>query len=100
MAGASLEGVPPEMVPYMKVLMETGIFHMIKVTEIVAGLMLVFNLLPALAVLFIAPLAVGIIVFNSTVEPQYLPAGLVVFIFNAYLGYAYWDKYKAIFTRK
>ena len=98
-AGKSMEGVPPDMVESTKVLWNTGIFQMIKVTEIVAGLMLVTGFLPALAAIFVAPIAVGIIVVNSMIAPSYVISGVIVCLLNAYLGYAYWDKYKALFKR-
>ncbi len=98
-AGKSMEGVPPEMIESTKVLFNTGIFQMIKVTEIVAGLMLVIGFLPALAAIFIAPIAVGIVVVNSMIAPNLIISGVIVCLLNAYLGYAYWDKYKALFKR-
>ncbi|MBI2572700.1 DoxX family membrane protein [Candidatus Woesearchaeota archaeon] len=100
MAGSSLEGIPAPMVETMKVLLSTGIFHMIKVTEIVAGLMLVFNFLPALAAIFLAPVSVGIVVFNLMLQPMYAIMGVVVCLFNGYFGFVYWEKYKALFSRK
>ena len=99
LAGPSAQGVPPPMVPATQSLWSMGIFQMIKCTEIVAGLMFISGFLPALATIFIAPLAVGIIVFNARVAPAYLPTGIVVCLLTAYLGYAYWDKYRALFTR-
>src|SRR5574342_446852 len=99
MSSGSMEGVPPEMVEATKVLVGTGIFHMIKVTEIVAGLMLVTGFLPALAAIFLAPIAIGIIVVNSMIAPNMVISGIIVSILNAYIGYAYWDKYKALFKR-
>lgn len=94
-----LEGIPAPMLPYMSTLIDTKIFHLIKVTEIVAGLMLVIGFLPALATLFIAPLCVGILVFHLSVAPALsdMWGGLVVAILTIYLGYAYWDKYKQLF---
>ena len=97
--GPNAEGVPASMVPVLQTLWQTGIFQMIKVTETVAGLMLLVNFLPALAAIFIAPIAVGIIIVNSLIAPAYLPMGFVVVLLNAYLGYAYWSKYKALFSR-
>lgn len=94
-----MEGVPPEMIESTKVLFNTGIFQMIKVTETVAGLMLVIGFLPALAAIFIAPIAVGIVVVNSMIAPNFIISGVIVCLLNAYLGYAYWDKYKALFKR-
>jgi len=100
LAGSSLKGVPENMIPIMKSLLDSGIFHMIKVTEVVSGLMLIFGLFPALATIFIAPVCVGIIVFNAMVSPENLWGGVVVGIPTIYLGYAYWDKYRPLFDRK
>ncbi len=99
MAGAEMNGVPAPIIPASQDLYALGIFQMIKITEIVAGLMLVTGFLPALAAIFIAPIAVGILVFNGNVAPAYVITGLVVCAFEAYFGYAYWDKYKALFQR-
>lgn len=96
----ALKGIPAEMIPMMRVLISTGIFHMIKATEIVAGLMLVTGFLPALAAIFLAPICVGVIIVNSQIAPAALPLGFIVSALDAYLGYAYWDKYKALFARK
>ena len=99
--GNNLQGIPEPMMPYMKTLVDTKIFHMIKTTEIVAGLMLIIGFLPALATLFVAPLCVGIIVFHLAVAPaiSVVWGGLLVAALTIYLGYAYWDKYKQLFQR-
>ena len=97
--GKSMQGVPPQLVPTMQAFWSSGIFHLIKVTEVVAGLMLVLGFLPWLAVLFLAPDVVGIVIFNARLFPPALPIGIAVFAFTAYLGYAYWHKYQALFTR-
>ena len=99
MAGSDMSGVPADMIPFMQSLWDMGIFHMIKITEIVAGLMLITGTLPALAALFLVPICVGIIVVNSCIAPDSLLFGIVISLFVAYLGYAYWDKYKALFQR-
>ncbi len=95
----SMQGVPPEMVPFTQQFRTSGLFYMVKVTETVAGAMLLIGLLPALAVLFLAPDVVGIMIVNATMMPAFLPVGAVVFVFTAYLGYAYWDKYRPLFVR-
>jgi putative oxidoreductase len=97
--GNSTKGVPPQMVTFTQVFWASGIFQMVKVTEIVAGFMLLFGILPALATLFLAPDVVGIVVVNSRLIPSFLWVGAIVFVLTAYLGYAYWDKYKSIFSR-
>jgi putative oxidoreductase len=97
--GNSTKDVPAQMVTFTQVFWASGIFQMVKVTEIVAGFMLLFGILPALATLFLAPDVVGIVVVNARLIPSFLWIGAIVFVLTAYLGYAYWDKYKAIFSR-
>jgi putative oxidoreductase len=97
--GNSAKGVPPQMVTFTQVFWASGIFQMVKVTEIVAGFMLLFGIFPALATLFLAPDVVGIVIVDARLMPSFLWIGAVVFVLTAYLGYAYWDKYKLIFSR-
>lgn len=99
MAGSSTEGVPPALVPVMQMLWASGLLPMIKVTELVSGLMLVSGLFPSLAAIFLAPICVGVLVFNSRLMPSFAPVGVVLCALDAYLGYAFWDKYKALFKR-
>jgi putative oxidoreductase len=99
LAGRDAEGIPEPMIAATQTLWDTGIFQMIKTTEIVAGIMLIVGFLPALALLFLAPVCIGIIVVNSMLSPEYLPAGIIVGLLTAYLGYVYWEKYKALFNR-
>lgn len=101
MAGMNnMEGVPTEMIPMSQALWDMGIFQMIKVTEIVAGIMFVVGFLPALAAIFVAPICVGVIVFDSQVAPSYYASGIIVSLANMFMGYAYWDKFKSLFSRK
>ena len=97
--GNSTQGVPPKMVAFTQVFWASGIFQMVKVTEIVAGFMLLVGIFPALATLFLAPDVVGIVIVNARLMPSFLWLGMVVFVLTAYLGYAYWDRYKSIFSR-
>ncbi len=96
----SLEGVPPALIPVMQAFSASGILYMIKATEAVAGLMMVTGFLPALAAIFVAPICIGVIVFNAMLAPSFVVAGILLSVLNAYLGYAYWDKYKALFERR
>ena len=50
---------------------------MVKVTEIIAGFMLLVGIFPALATLFLAPDVVGIVIVNARLMPSFLSYGLV-----------------------
>ncbi len=91
--------VPAHMVLINDVLVQTGIFHYIKVTEIVAGLLLLTGFLPALGALALVPIMGGVIIINALLTPEYLPFGIIVSLFVAYFGYAYWDKYRVLFQK-
>jgi len=76
-----------------------GLFQFIKATELITGLMILFSFLPALAAVITAPIGLGIIVWCYALGLP-LIAGFVFSLLNAYLGYAYWNKYKPLFSRK
>ncbi len=99
LAAKSAQASSDPMAVLTQSLWSMGILQMIKITEIVAGAMLLIGFLPALAAIFIAPVAVGIVVFGAVVEPSVIPIGIVICLLNAYFGYVYWDKYKALFSR-
>ncbi len=93
------EGVPAEMIGYTQMLWVTGIFALVKGTEIVAGLLLIVGFRPWLAAIFLAPICIGATTVNALTAPQYIWSALFVTILTAYLGYAYWDKYKVLFQK-
>jgi len=94
-----MQGIPEPMIAMTQTLWDTGIFQMIKVTELVAGLMLIIGFLPALAAIFIAPVSIGILVVNARISPAYLPTGIIVALLNIYLGHVYWEKYETLFKQ-
>jgi hypothetical protein len=81
---------------------QSGVIQAAKVVEIVAGLLLLFNFRPALGTLLLAPVVVGIIVYDlllwSHMPSAIIPAWFAVFA-TAYLGYVYWDKYAPLFQK-
>lgn len=99
-ASNNMQGIPEPMIPYMHSLYAAGIFQMIKATEIIAGLMLLLGFLPALAAILLAPICIGVLVFNGSIAPGFIAGGIIATAFDSYLGYAYWDKYKQLFQRK
>ncbi len=80
--GNSTRGVPPQMIAFTQVFWASGIFQMVKVTEIVAGVMLLVGIFPALATLFLAPDVVGIVIVNARLMPSFLWIGVVVFLLH------------------
>lgn len=94
-----MQTIPGPILEDMRDLWSMNVFQTIKIAELVAGLMLAVGILPAFALLLLTPVCVGYLMYNLTIAPSFLPAALGASLLTAYLGYAYWDKYKAIFQR-
>ncbi len=99
MMGPAAEGTPADMLVIGQSLWDSGIFQLVKIVEIVAGAMLVLGVLPALAVTFLVPICVGVLVFTLCTMPAYILMGLIATVLVAILINAYWGKYRALFTR-
>jgi hypothetical protein len=97
--GNSTQAIPPKMVAFTQVFWASGIFQMGKVTEILAGVMLLVGSFPALATL--APCARC----NRNCYRQH-PVDALNFVAwrsclcaDRVFGVPYWGKYKSIFSR-
>jgi len=97
--GSDVSNIPEPMASITTSLWTAGFFQMIKTTEAIAGFMLLVGFLPALATIILAPVGIGIVVVNAMLMPSFLVVALIIALLLAYLGYAYWDKYRAIFQR-
>ena len=73
-------------------------FPLLGVMEILIGLMLLLKKWVAFALILLAPLAVNMVLFHLAMDPGGIAAAALVFLFNAVLIYANWDKYKGLFS--
>jgi uncharacterized membrane protein YphA (DoxX/SURF4 family) len=96
---SGMAGVPAEMLVNTQALWDTGIFQLVKTAEIVAGLLLVIGVAPAVAVVVLTPVAIGAAVVTALTSPHYIYTALVCTVLLAYLAYVYWDKYKPLFRK-
>lgn len=82
-------------------LAKTGYFFpMIKVIEILVGVLLLTNLFAPLAVVLIAPVLVGITTIHLFLNPAGLPMMIFLHVLHGVLIYGYRDSYKGLFTPK
>lgn len=98
-SGSPMAGLTQVEIDATKIFWNTGILQLAKLMELVVGLMFIFNFLPALAAVFMAPISVGIVIYNAMMAPQNLPISIIIALFNIYFGYVYFDKYKALFKK-
>ncbi len=73
---------------YMGGLAATGYFFpVLKLVEIVTGLLLLTRFFAPLALVVLAPVVVQILLFHVFLEPGGLPMAIVVTLLTAYLGF-------------
>ena len=81
--------VPPEAGAFLGALVAGKILTIIKCVEVGAGVLLVVNRFPTLALALLAPVEIGILVFHGVYEPSGLPLPAVLVALTIYLAYAY-----------
>ena len=91
----------PELTGNIKLFMEgmlaTGyLVTLIKVTELVCGIAFIAGRFVPLACVVISPVIVNIFFIHLFVEPSGLPVAIFLVLANAFMGYAYWDKFKPV----
>jgi len=93
--------IPMEAPPagsFMDTLIQTGyMFPLIAITEICVGLLLLVNKWTGLALVWLVPLSVNIILFHLKYDISTIGPGALVAILNAVLIYANWKKFKTLF---
>ncbi len=96
--------LPPSNPPaenFINSLIDSGYeWQLIKITEIVAGILLLTNRFVPFALILIFPVTLNIALFNTILWPQGAPAGIFVFFSNIYLILAFFKTYKHFFTMK
>ncbi|MFD2581386.1 DoxX family protein [Pedobacter vanadiisoli] len=95
----------PEMTPaqtsFMTGLMASVyLFPLIKITELIGGVLLLINRTAPLASIIILPVTLNIFLYTAFLaQPKDLPMSAVMLLFNLFLLYAYRAKYLPIVSK-
>ncbi len=82
-------------------LLATGyLFTVVKMVEIIVGILLLVNRFVPLALVLIFPISLNIFLFDTILEPAAAPVGIFVIALNVYLCIAYIDYYKPFLVAK
>ncbi|WP_198369505.1 hypothetical protein [Roseomonas rosulenta] len=78
-------------------LRESGfLWPLMKSIDLVAGVMLLFNRAPALALLMLLPIIAVIVLFHLVLNPGGIPIAAVLSVLTAMLLFAWRDRYAAL----
>jgi putative oxidoreductase len=86
---------------FMEGMMATGyLLYLIKVTELVCGLLFVIGRFVPLAAVMIFPVSLNIFLYHVFVPGDGLPVAIFVLSANLFIAYAYREKYKPMLAAK
>jgi uncharacterized membrane protein YphA (DoxX/SURF4 family) len=97
------EPPPPAAMEFFGAMMKTGyLFHLVKATEAVAGLLFLVNRFVPLALAIIAPVLVNICFVNVKLAPTTpgVVTSAVIIVLELYLVWAYRAAFRPLFTAK
>ncbi len=86
--------MPEKMMKFMTAMMEIGwLLPLLGLTEIIGGLLFIFNKSRALGAIFIFPVMVGIVLTHITVDRSGLPMAIVLLAINLWVIIENREKY-------
>jgi hypothetical protein len=92
--------LPPPSEPatnLMGALVGTGyLMTLVKIVELVAGVLLLAGVLVPLALTLLAPIVVNIILVHVFLDPAGLPIGILVLVLELFLAWAYRDSFRGV----
>ena len=82
---------------FMGALMGTGyVFPVIKVVELVAGVLLIVGVLVPLSLTLLAPIVVNIVLFHLILDPGGMPLGILILVLELFLAWAYRESFRGV----
>ena len=82
-------------------LMDTGyMLPLIKITEIVAALLLLFNFFTPLALVILAPVTVNIFLFHAVLDPGGIALAVALALMHGFLFYCYRAHFRTLLIPK
>ena len=93
--------VPEGAAAFAGALMNTGfMMPLVSGTQLISGLLLLFNLFAPLALALLAPIIVGIISFHLFLAPGSIGPGIVVLAMEVYLAWTYGEAFRPMLAMR
>ncbi len=86
---------------FMGAIMDTGyLWQVIKVTEIVCGVLLILGIFVPLALVVLAPVVLNILLFHIFLAPEGVAIGIAAVVLGLYVAHQHRDSFSAVLQRK
>ncbi len=90
-----------EATAFMGAIMDTGyLWPVLKVTEIVCGVLLILGMFVPLALVVLAPVVLNILLFHVFLEPSGVAIGLFLVVLGLYTAHQHRESFSAVLQRK
>ena len=95
-----LELIPvPDFHPFMQIMVDTHYIFVVKVLEVIAGLMLLTNHFVPLGLTILGPIVVNIVLYHALVDPRVPYAGYLSFLLWLYLLWTHREHFKPLLVK-
>jgi hypothetical protein len=82
---------------FMGALMGTGyVFPVIKLVELVGGVLLIAGVLVPLSLTLLAPIIVNIVLFHLVLDPAGMPLGVLILVLELFLAWSYRESFRGV----
>ena len=86
---------------FMGAVMDTGyLWPVIKVTEIVCGVLLILGIFVPLALVVLAPVVLNILLFHIFLAPEGVAIGIAAVVLGLYVAHQHRESFSAVLQRK
>jgi len=90
----------PEFHPFMEMMVSTGFITVVKVLEVIGGLLLIFRRYTLLGMLILGPIVVNILLYHLLIDPRNMIVGLVNLLLYGILLFYYRGYFQIFLTKK
>jgi putative oxidoreductase len=92
-------GLPTHIYQILKGMWDTGyMMHLVKATELITGLMMLFNFLVPLALVALIPVVINIYGLHVFMFHSYVTQGLYMILICGFLVYRHWAHFKPLLS--
>ncbi len=90
----------PEFHPFMQQLVDSNLIVVVKVLEILGGLLLLTNRYTLLAIVILGPIVVNILLYHLLLDPRNMATGFVNLVLYVIIVIGYWNHLKILLNKK
>jgi putative oxidoreductase len=92
--------MPETAITYNKGLAVAHVLPIVKVIELICGVLFVAGFFVPLATILIFPITVNIVLFHAYADPANIGGGILLLVLNLFLAYYYRKNYAPLFAVK